>query len=88
MNQSAKLATSLVDGLKSKVKVLRNPHRFAGFAVLKAVDVPSVLIEMGFLSNAKDEKLLKSKKYRKKLARAIIAGIDQYFLNIEEAANY
>ncbi len=88
MNQSAKLATSLVDGLKSKVKVLRNPHRFAGFAVLKAVDVPSVLIEMGFLSNAKDEKLLKSKKYRKKLALAIIAGIDQYFLNIEEAANY
>jgi N-acetylmuramoyl-L-alanine amidase len=78
----------LVKGLKQSVKVLRNTHRFAGFAVLKAVDVPSVLIEMGFLSNKSDEMSLRSKRYRKKLSAAIINGIDNYFTTVEEASNY
>jgi len=88
MNQSAILASYLVKGLKQSVKVLRNTHRFAGFAVLKAVDVPSVLIEMGFLSNKSDEMSLRSKRYRKKLSAAIINGIDNYFTTVEEASNY
>lgn len=86
MNQSARLASLLVDELKSRVKVLRNPHRFAGFAVLKAPDVPSVLIEMGFLSNRDDERALRSKSHRRKVAQSIAGAVDAYFQKIESAS--
>ena len=62
----------------SGVRLLQNPHRYAGFAVLKAPDIPSVLVETGFISNAQEEKLLSSAPYRDRLARAIVAGIDRY----------
>ena len=65
--------------------VLRNTHRMAGFAVLKAPDVPSVLIETGFLSNKTDEQRLRSRAYRNKMATAIVEAIDAYFLQVEEA---
>jgi N-acetylmuramoyl-L-alanine amidase len=86
MNQSARLASLLVDELKTRVKVLRNPHRFAGFAVLKAPDVPSVLIEMGFLSNRDDERALRSKSHRRKVAQSIAGAVDAYFRKIESAS--
>jgi N-acetylmuramoyl-L-alanine amidase len=56
-----------------------NPHRFAGFAVLKAPDVPSVLLELGYLSNRKDEMLLTRPHYRSKVAASIVRAIDGYF---------
>jgi len=62
--------------LKGTTKVLRNAHRFAGFAVLKAPDVPSVLVELGFLSNSTDEKNLRSKAFRKKISHAMLRAID------------
>ncbi|MEE8516564.1 MAG: N-acetylmuramoyl-L-alanine amidase [Alphaproteobacteria bacterium] len=79
MNYAAQFATMLLSELRGSVKVLRNSHRFAGFAVLKAPDVPSVLVEMGYLSNATDEKLLSSAAYRRKLAAAIIRAMDGFF---------
>ena len=85
MNQSARFATGLVKRLKGHTRVLRNTHRFAGFAVLKAPDVPSVLVELGFLSNRNDEKALRSDSYRKKLASGMVQAIKGYFSNIEEA---
>lgn len=85
MNQSARFAALLVKDLGREMRLVRNSHRFAGFAVLKAPDVPSILLEMGFLSNARDEKALKSKAYRAKLARAVGRAIDGYFTQIEEA---
>ncbi|MHA1597115.1 MAG: N-acetylmuramoyl-L-alanine amidase [Alphaproteobacteria bacterium] len=85
MNQSSRFATGLVQRLKRHTKVLRNTHRFAGFAVLKAPDVPSVLVELGFLSNRSDEKALRSESYRKKLALGMVKAIESYFSNIEEA---
>jgi len=85
MNQSARFATGLVKQLRRETKILRNTHRFAGFAVLKAPDVPSVLIELGFLSNRSDEKALQNKAYRAKLAAGIVRAVDGYFSNIEEA---
>lgn len=87
MNQSAVFAAQLVKSLKQNVKVLRNTHRFAGFAVLKAPDVPSVLVEMGFLSNPTDERNLRSRSYRKKFAAALKKGIDAYFTRVEEASS-
>ncbi len=85
MNESAKFAILLVKKMGQHTKLLQNTHRFAGFAVLKAPDVPSVLVELGFLSNPLDEKALKKKKYRAKLARGMVRAITSYFSNIEEA---
>src|SRR5205823_6466783 len=78
-NRSATLADMLVNELDDKVALLTNSHRFAGFAVLKAPDIPSVLIEIGFLSHPREEKLLNSKSYRDKVVGGIAAGIDAYF---------
>ncbi|MBL6932419.1 MAG: N-acetylmuramoyl-L-alanine amidase [Rhodospirillales bacterium] len=85
MNQSAKFASGLVDEMRRQTHLLRKTHRFAGFAVLKAPDVPSVLIELGFLSNRSDEKALKDKNYRAKLAKGMVRAVSSYFSNIEEA---
>ena len=85
MNQSAKFAIGLVKQLRRQTKVLRNTHRFAGFAVLKAPDVPSVLVELGFLSNPSDEKALKDKKFRAKLAKGMVRAVISYFSKAEEA---
>jgi len=79
MNESALFAAELVKHIRKVSKTLSNAHRFAGFAVLKAPDVPSILIEMGFLSNRADEQALRSKKYRANLARAIGQAVDEYF---------
>ena len=85
MNESARAAGFLVTELKRVTRLLRNTHRFAGFAVLKAPDVPSLLIEMGFLSNARDERSLRSAKYRRRLAGAAIKAIDRFFARVEQA---
>ena len=85
MNQSARFAAALVKELRRHTKVLRNSHRFAGFAVLKAPDVPSVLFEMGFLSNPADERALRSRKYRSRLAATVVRSAEAYFARIEEA---
>jgi N-acetylmuramoyl-L-alanine amidase len=87
MNQSSSFAGILVQRLKHRARVLRNTHRFAGFAVLRAPDVPSVLLESGFLSNRADEKRLRSKAYRAKIATAAVEALDAYFTQVEEATS-
>jgi N-acetylmuramoyl-L-alanine amidase len=79
MNQSAKFAGLLVPELRKVIKTHKRPHKFAGFAVLKAPDVPSILLEMGYLSNLNDERLLKTDGFKKKLAVSIKRGLDKYF---------
>lgn len=86
MNQSAYFASGMVRELKRHVKLLRNTHRFAGFVVLKAPDIPSVLVELGFLSNKADQRALRSGKYRGKIATGITRAIDRYFSRVEEAS--
>lgn len=78
-NHSIYFAQTIVKTLKGITRINKTPHRFAGFAVLKAPDIPSVLLELGFLSNGKDAKLLSSQKWRRKVARAVAASIDKYF---------
>jgi len=80
MNESSKFAVGLVRHIRKVTKSLSNAHRFAGFAVLKSPDIPSVLIEMGFLSNRADEKALLNPRYRANLARSIGKAVDEYFL--------
>jgi N-acetylmuramoyl-L-alanine amidase len=79
MNASADYATRLVTELSSSIKLKYESHRFAGFVVLKAPDVPSVLIEMGYLSNPKEEWLLLQKSHREKLVQGIVAATQSYF---------
>lgn len=78
-NKSVRFAKLLLPELGGVGALLRNSHRYAGFRVLMAPDVPSVLVELGLLSNAADEKLLMSSRGRDKLAAAISEAIDRYF---------
>ena len=79
LNQSSFLANFLIDEFKNKLNLLQRTHRFAGFAVLKSLDIPSILIEMGYLSNKKDTKLLLTNDYQNKLADNIVSAIRNYF---------
>ena len=59
--------------------MVRRSHRDAGLAVLLAPDVPAVLLEMGFITNPEDERLLNDSRARRRLMRAVADGIDRYF---------
>lgn len=78
MNKSAVFADAVVASLHGKVTKLQKTHRFAGFRVLKAPDMPSVLIELGFLSNPEDERLLLSPEYRDLVVSSVVKGIDRF----------
>lgn len=85
MNQSKFFANTIVSSFQQRgIRVLRKPHRYAGFAVLKAPDVPSVLIEMGFMSNRLDVSLLSSASYRGKMASALAESINRYFNTVRK----
>lgn len=75
---SIRFARSLVGELTEAVEMINNPHRSAGFRVLKAPDVPSVLVELGYLSNPKDEAQLRSAEWRGKAVDSITAAIAQF----------
>lgn len=81
------VATYLVAAMaKSGRMVKQDPHRSAQLKVLKAYDVPSVLIELGFLSNKDDEAELVSPDWREKTAAAIVGSIDKFFASREARA--
>lgn len=63
---------------QDNINLIKNPHRYAGFQVLKAPDIPSVLIEIGYLSNKEDEKLITDPLWRKKAATAIASAVQQF----------
>lgn len=79
MNLSAKFAGQVITEVSRDThQLLQNTHRFAGFAVLKAPDVPSVLVESGYLSNERDEQMLRRPEYRAKLAQALARAIENF----------
>jgi N-acetylmuramoyl-L-alanine amidase len=75
---SDQVAERIVGDFEGQVRLLNNPHRRAGFRVLQAPDVPSVLIELGFLSNLTDEKLLSDAVWRKKATQLLAKSINEY----------
>jgi N-acetylmuramoyl-L-alanine amidase len=85
MNQSAVFAQFIVNQLTPVVPLIRNTHRFAGFAVLKAPDTPAVLVEMGHLSNRRDEADLKDPGHRKKFVGAMVKALELYAARTETA---
>jgi N-acetylmuramoyl-L-alanine amidase len=80
VNSSRRLADTIVDTFgRNGVRLLPRTHREAGFAVLTSPDIPAALVEMGYLSNAQDEKLLTVSQHQQALARALRASVDAHF---------
>ena len=80
MNRSSRFASAAVSSLGHATDILpRQPHRSAAFAVLKAPDVPAVLIELGYLSNAQDARQMGTEHWRDGVAEAIARAIDRHF---------
>ena len=78
-NLSIQLAQDLVSELAHRVPMLTNSHRAAGFAVLKAPDIPSALVEIGCLSNREEERSLRVDSYQGKVAQGLVRSINEYF---------
>lgn len=77
-NFSIRFARSLVGELSGNIEMINNPHRSAGFRVLKAPDVPSVLVELGYLSNPKDEEQLRDAAWRGKAIDGIMSAVSLF----------
>ena len=82
MNESSRLAAVILSEIDDMPGGDKRGHRFAGFAVLKSPDIPSVLVEMGFLSNKEDEKNLNSERYRRKLTQRLSKAIVAYLTSV------
>ncbi len=80
---SLHFAKTLVADMKKVARMHKNPMKSAGFKVLKAPDVPSVLIELGYVSSKDDLKQLTSEAWRAKTAGAIGAAIDNFFTHAD-----
>ncbi|MCB1532841.1 MAG: N-acetylmuramoyl-L-alanine amidase [Alphaproteobacteria bacterium] len=84
-NQGKYFANQMVDAFNANgLKILPNAHRHAGFAVLKAPDIPSILVEAGFMSNNEEAAQLNSSSHRKNVARTLKRGIDAYFEQVKK----
>ena len=82
-NESRKFADTVVSTFaKSGVRLLPRTHREAGFAVLTSPDIPAALVELGYLSNPQDSKLLTVRQHQMALARALRASIDAHFATV------
>lgn len=75
---SIAMAQAVVGSFEGQISLINNPHRHAGFRVLQAPDVPSILLELGFLSNKDDEKLLLDPVWRDKVAGLLVEAIKRY----------
>lgn len=75
---SVSAANAVVKAFEGQVGLINNPHRYAGFQVLRAHDVPSILLELGFLSNKDDEKLLLDPQWRGKIADLLTQAVQRY----------
>jgi N-acetylmuramoyl-L-alanine amidase len=79
-NMSSSFAELVKEELGQDIRLLEHTHRFAGFRVLTAADIPSVLIELGYLSNRTEEELLTTDDYKEKIVQALVRAIDRQFM--------
>ena len=85
-NRSVMFARLALPEIARHTSLLNKPHRFAGLVVLKAPDVPSILVECGFLSNADEEDNLNSPKWRRGMGRALAKSVDVYYERMHAVA--
>ena len=88
INDSLKLGKSVLKEIKTVNKLHKKYVEQAGFAVLKAPDIPSILIETAFLSNRKEERNLRSAAFQQKLSKSILKGIKKYVKDSKSTAFY
>lgn len=86
-NESRLLGESILKEIGKVTKLHKRNVEEAGFAVLKAPDIPALLVETGFISNPQESRLLSTKGHQQKIARAIFAGITAYFKKHNPAVN-
>lgn len=75
---SIRFARNLIGELSQTTRMVTNPHRYAGFRVLRAPDIPSVLLELGYLSNSSDEEQMRDADWRAEAAEAVISAIELF----------
>ncbi len=78
IRSSRKLAKTVLGEMQKKVKMHKHSVQSAGFAVLKSIDMPSLLIETAFISNPHEARNLKNKKFQRKMATAIVGGLTKF----------
>ncbi|MFZ1813034.1 MAG: N-acetylmuramoyl-L-alanine amidase [Rhizobiaceae bacterium] len=78
---SRSFSALLVSKLERQINLIKNPQRSAAFAVLKAPEIPSVLIELGYLSNPEDEKLMTDQAWQNGVASSLALTVKSYFDN-------
>ena len=78
MNESSKIADIVIKNIK-KLSIKNRGHRNAGFVVLKSITTPSILVELGFITNRSEEKLLNNNRYLTKISKIISLSILNYF---------
>lgn len=88
VGDSLEVGKSVLKGMGGVARLHKKQVEQAGFLVLKSPDVPSILIETGFISNPKEAKLLATSSYRKKMATVIFNGVTQYFSAKPPAGSY
>lgn len=76
---SLHMANAVVSSFRSRINLLPHPQRHAAFAVLKSAQIPSVLVEMGFMSNRLDEAALRQAGHRAMVAGAMCTAVNRYF---------
>lgn len=81
INDSLKFGREVLNRLGKVNKLHKNRVDQAGFAVLKAPDIPSILVETAFISNVEEERRLRTSAFQQQVAEAILAGIKAYFAN-------
>lgn len=79
INDSIKVGTQVLGEIGKINRLHKNYIERAGFAVLKAPDIPSILIETAFISNPEEERLLRSPSHQQRIASAVLTGIQGYF---------
>ncbi|KEF31532.1 MAG: AMIN domain-containing protein [Gammaproteobacteria bacterium] len=79
INASLGVGSSVLGNLGKVAKLHKSGVEQAAFVVLKSPDIPSILVEAGFISNPQEEKNLSTQWYRNKLSKAIFSGIEEYF---------
>ncbi len=78
-NFSAEFSRTLVRKLKSNVSLSRDPQRSAAFKVLRQTHAPSVLVELGYVSNAEDSRQMQAADWQDKVSKSIVAAVDVFF---------
>ena len=79
INDSLKVGRQVLQGIATQNTLHKASVEQAGFAVLKAPDIPSILVETAFISNPDEERMLRSERYQQRFAEAIALGVRRYF---------